>query len=235
MKAKFTLYLSVILIFFSSCAKEIMSNDVPTDKILVSYEAHCQNGIKTYVTAHVYTEAGLTIPPFRKPYGRPVTLQKPSKIFCNGVELKYSADIFNDVSYKTEFEGWPTEFHFEWIDKDGKSHKDFAQMDEIYLNTSKTIKIGKLDAFKWQGSPVRANEEVSIIISSGESSDDNEGSLISTNEIGKDYVVIPNSDFPLSSKYYPQSITRTLMQRKTKEISTENVAGSVIKLVYRDK
>lgn len=94
-------HIAVVGLFFSSCAEKISSGDVDNDKILRSYYAQCSNGGTVYITAEIYTDGGLTIPPFKEPFGRNLTLTPPSKIKFNGQEMQINENVFGEVSYKT--------------------------------------------------------------------------------------------------------------------------------------
>ena len=107
------LILLSFLLIFTACEKRISSNDIPADQILRSYYASCTNNGTTYVTAEFYTAGGLSIKPFKEPYGRHVTLDAPSKILFNNSQMQVDEGLFGDVTYKARVEGWPENFRWE--------------------------------------------------------------------------------------------------------------------------
>lgn len=215
--------------FFSSCVEEISSNDVPTEQILRNYYAMCINGGTTYVTAEIFTDAGLTIPPFREPFGGRVTLYAPSKVSFNGKEMEVHKDVFGDVTYRISVDGWPSNFRWEWTDKNGKKYSDSAKMDAINLESSSLVSDGDVYTVRWIGSPIKQGEEIAVSIEVNETD-----YYDTSNQVGAKKIKISGSEYGLDlSLFYRIDISRTLMIRNVKEISVENVAGSCIKLVYR--
>ncbi len=222
------LILIVLVAFLSSCAEKISSNDVPTEQVFRNYHAMCTNGGTTYVKAEIYTEAGLTIPPFFEPFGRNITLDPPSKVLFNDVEMEMHEDVFGEVSYRSRVEGWPSEFRWEWIDKNGKKHSDSAKMGEITLESNSLVSDGDAYAVEWLGSPIRQGEEITVSIEGGESD-----YYDTSTQLGAKKIKISGSEYGLDiSLFHTIDISRTLIQNNAKEISVENVAGSYIKLVY---
>lgn len=218
-----------VIIFFSSCSEKISSHDVPTDQILRSYYALCINGGTTYIKAEFFTEAGLTIEPFREPYGKNVTLDTPSKVSFNGKEMKADKGIFGDVCYKTSVEGWPADFRWDWIDKNGTKYTDSATMDTIELGNDYLVSEGDDYAVTWTGSPIRRGEEIAVTIEG-----DEKEFYETSNRVGDRKIKITGSGWGLDPfGFFKIEISRTLKIQKVKEISVENVAGSCIKLVYQ--
>jgi len=221
--------LILIIIFFSSCSENISSNDVPPDQILRSYYAICVNGGTTYIKAEFFTEAGLTIAPFKEPYGKNVTLNAPSKVSFNGKEMEADKGIFGDICYKTSTDKWPANFRWDWIDKNGKKYSDSAIMDTIKLGNNYLVSEGNDYAVTWTGSSIRHGEEIAVTIKG----DDNEY-YDTSNKLGDKSIKITGSGVGIDpSGFYKTDISRTLMIRKVKDISVEHVAGSCIKLVYQ--
>ena len=214
--------------FLSSCAEKISSNDVPSEQVLRNYYASCTNGVTTYIIAEIYTKAGLTIPPFNEPFGVNITLDSPSKLSFNGQEMEFHEDVFGEVSYRTRVEGWPTEFRWEWIDKNGKKHSDSAKMNAISLENNSLVSDGDVYAVRWTGAPIGQGEEIAVSIEAG----DNDY-YDTSKQAGAKKIKISGSEYGLDlSLFYRIDISRTLIQSNVKEISVENVAGSYIKLVY---
>lgn len=219
----------LIIVFFSSCSEEISSNEVPPDQILRNYHAICINGGTTYIKAEFFTAGGLTIEPFREPYGKNVTLDAPSKVSFNGEEMKVDKGIFGDVCYKTSVNGWPAHFHWDWVDKNGKKYSDSAKMDTIELENDCLVSAGDDYAVAWTGSPIKRGEEIAVTIK-----DDETEFYETLNQVGARRIKITGSGWGLDPyAFFDIEISRTLKVQKVKEISVENVAGSCIKLVYQ--
>lgn len=229
MKNIFGLISLVIILLVSSCAEKISSNDVPTDKVLRFYHVNCTNNGTIYVTAEFYKDGGLTIPPFRQPFGKNIKLDSPSKVLFNGKLMNFNEDVFGEVTYNLKLEKWPEEFTWQWTDKDGKEHTDKAKMNKISFgnNFIQNIGSGKYSV-SWQGGAVKKNEEVFCSFDLGESAFQEYAQ-----NIGEKSIVIQGNGYDIQNmSFETMSISRTLMIRNVKEISVENVAGTCIKIVY---
>jgi hypothetical protein len=228
MKNKVILLFILIGFICISCAEKISSHDVPADKVLRSYYARCTNGGTIYITAEFFTEAGLTIPPFKEPYGKNITLTPPARVTFNGEEMEVDEGIFGDVAYKTRIRDWPSRFTWEWTDNNGKTYSDSASMDTIALGKDYLVSAGSDYAVVWTGSPIKRGEEIAVTITGDETE------LYETSEkAGAGKITIAGSGYSIDPfGFYTIEISRTLKVQKVKEISTEHVAGSCIKLVY---
>jgi len=219
----------IMILTISSCSEMISSNDVSPEKTLRSYSAYCTNGGTTYITAEFFAKAGLTIPPFREPFGKNITLEPPSTVHFNGKEMEADKGIFGDITYKTRVNGWPSGFRWDWKDKNGKNYSDSATMDTIKLGNDYLMSGGKDYAVTWIGSPIQRGEEIAVTIEA------DEYEFYETSEqAGAGNIEIKGSGNILDPYgSYTTGISRTLRVRKVREISVENVAGSFIKLIYQ--
>jgi|GEM_PF-2202481 len=229
MKIFFTGLLFGILFF--SCGETISSKNIPTKKILRNYYAHTSYGTTTYITAEFFTEAGLTIPPFRKPYGKRITLEAPCKVWFNGQEMKYNKSIFGDVTYKIKLNHWPSKFKWVWKDKNGRMHTDAAYMGKIKLRKKFLIPHGRSYAVIWNGSPIRRGEEIAVTLKAG-----GQDLYQTSNSVGTQSIKMKGTGFGFHpSGHINAQISRTYISRRVRNISTEHVAGSFITLKYNDE
>ncbi|MCP4437998.1 MAG: hypothetical protein GY810_03565 [Aureispira sp.] len=228
MKSTFLLILPLIALFLSSCAEEIPSDNIPTEEILRHYYAHSTNDGKVYVTAEFYADGGLTIPPFREPFGKTITLNPPAKVVFNGQEMEMKKGVLGEVSYSLSLDQWPTSFEWVWTDKDGQTHSNKANMQTISLSNNPFTQRGDKFVVQWNGAPIQTGEEVRVSLDRGE-----QAFVETSSDVGSQSIAINSGGYNLNySEFDEVDISRTLIVSDTKEISVENVAGAYIKLVH---
>lgn len=220
---------ALILIMLASCdVEEIPSGQLTSEKILRYYDAICINDGTTYITATFLTDAHFDLN--ENPYGSRVVLTPPANVIFNGQPMEQKEELFSGVVYKASIDNnWPSRFEWMWTDNQGQKHIDSAAMDPIDLSTEWLVNQGSAYAARWQGSPIRQGEEITISIEL-----DEESYYYTSRQVGARNISLPDMVFGIDPfAYYSVEITRTLRARNQDVAPADNIQnGSFIKLHY---